>query len=269
MDPSNEGILFTFPHLIDYEIRARFRQDGDIIRIEEILSIKRQGLGFQWIDVTSPNYRVPGTSSTGKRKKIIIDDENELIIDVNSSGSQKAEKIVEILTAENIFEDHPTINRIPYKNGKSKSIDKSERLLVNTKGSVSAADFSSNNTMMGIEFKELDQSLEKFDEEIKLFLSIIEIMSKRYKDINVFHYIGHLPEGNNGKKFSKLDNGVTPRKYVFVKVTFNNGSTIYLIEIERNGRSLSTIALINNYSHDNEFINIVVNDILFGLVRLT
>ena len=270
LDPANKGIYFDFPYLYNYQIRARFRQDSNIIRIEEILSVKSQALGFKWIDVVSPYFRILGNSSSSKRKKVIrVDDEDEVIIESSAAGVKKTEKVIDIPVSGHVFEDNPVVNRVPYgsKNTTGGSGGETERVVVNTKGPVSAADIGGKQTVLGLEFREHNQPTEKLSGDIDVFINILLAMEKRYvNDLNVFYRVGNLPEGSKGRKFFKLDDGVTPRKYVFAEVIFKNGSSVYLIEVERNGKALSTIMLSNNGGHEKEVLISAVNKILESLV---
>jgi hypothetical protein len=55
--------------------------------------------------------------------------------------------------------------------------------------------------------------------------------------------IDYLPEGKRGKKFSKLSDVKTRRRYAIGKVILNNNMELSLIEVEREEKSLSMLLL--------------------------
>lgn len=242
-DQSNMGIYFTFPFIDDFEIKARFRQDGNVIRVEEILSVKGQKLGFKWVDVVSPHFAIHGNSSGEKNKKVIRVDENEIVIEPNASGTRRFEKIVDIPASESIFEEKPVINRLSYGTKTRNSSDETEKVVINVNELASAADTGGEKEFAGIEYRENKQETKKVEGDLGFFLSIIKAMESRYKGIKINILVDDLPEGNKGRKFHKLDDGVTKRKYSIVKIILENGNFINLIEIDRQGKSLSTLAI--------------------------
>lgn len=52
-----------------------------------------------------------------------------------------------------------------------------------------------------------------------------------------------MPEGKRGKRFSKLSDGITKRRYAVGKVTMIDGRECSLIKIEREVKSLSMLIL--------------------------
>jgi hypothetical protein len=120
-------------------------------------------------------------------------------------------------------------------------------------------------TITGVEFKEPDYLIEKFNGDIGIFLAVLKAIIERYKDIKVTYSVGNLPEGSKKGRFCKLEDGITPRKYAFAEVIFNNFTSIYLVEIERCSIA-STIPLMDNWGCGKEILNSVVNRILESLV---
>jgi hypothetical protein len=89
---------------------------------------------------------------------------------------------------------------------------------------------------------------------------------ENYKNIKASYSIDNLPDLKNGKNFSKLDDKVRLRKYLLSQIIINNKKTIYLIEVERYGKSLSTL-IINPSIHESENMQVITNEILEGLVE--
>lgn len=265
--PIKDGISFSFPFANDYEIRARFRQDGNIIRIEEILNVKGEKLGYKAIAIKSPRLHAVSNSDKSKKKTIVkIDDEDELIIETNSTGTRKLETIVDIPMAEHEFEDNPIINRIYHGSIKKRTIinEDTERILIDQNEIVSTGDIVGQGGKVGLEYRESEDPQQKFDGEIGEFILILKAMDKKYFDINLKITIGELPEGKN---FCKLDDGITPRKYLIAEIKFLKGIPAFLIEIERLGKSLSTLVLLSTIGYDELWWNNVFDKVVVGLVN--
>ena len=262
-----DGISFPFPFANDYEIRARFRKDGNIIRIEEILNIKAEKLGYKAIDIKSPRLHAVLNSNQSKKKIIVkIDDEDELVIDPNSTGTRKLETIIDIPIAEHEFEDNPIINRIYRGSVKNRTAitDDTERILIGQNEIVSTGDIGGQGGNVGLEYREPEAPQQKFDGEIGEFILILKAMDRKYADIDIKITVGELPIG---KHFCKWDDGVTPRKYLIAEVRFHKSLPIFLIEIERLGRSLSTLVLLSQMGDDESWWNSVFDKVVVGLVN--
>jgi len=264
---TNNGISFPFPFINNYEIEARFRQDGNIIRIEEILSVKGEKLGYKAISMNSPRLHAVSNSSEGRKKTIIkIDDEDELVINPNSAGARKLETIVDIPIAEHEFEDNPIINRIYAGKIKNRTAitDDTERVLIDPSEIVSTGDIGGQGSSVGLEYREQEATQQKFDGEFGEFILILKAMDKKYTDINTKITVGELP---TGKKFCKWDDGVTPRKYLIAEIRFNKKLPFYLIEIERLGKTLSTLLLLSLIGYDEAWWDNVFDKVVTALVN--
>ncbi len=75
---------------------------------------------------------------------------------------------------------------------------------------------------------------------------IFSILKRRKKVETLKIYIGKLNGHFRYRKACKLEDERTPRKYFLAKITFNNGLEALLLEIEREGLKLTTLALASN-----------------------
>ena len=55
-------------------------------------------------------------------------------------------------------------------------------------------------------------------------------------------YVGELTDIGE-RSFAFLDDGITPRKYIVAYVKLRNGKEVALLEVERAGRSVSTLII--------------------------
>ncbi len=264
---SNNGISFPFPLIHNYDIEARFRQSGDIVRIEEIVGVKGEKIGYKEIDVESPHLHSV-TNSNQSKKKIIIktDDEDELVIEPNPTGSRKMETIVDIPIAEHEFEDKPVINK-RYRGTikkRTKVTGDTEKILIDENEKVSTGDIGANGSNIGLEYRDQEANQQKISGDIAEFILILNAMEKKYVDISIKISVGDLAEG---KSFSKLDDGVTPRRYLVCEIRMKNNLPVFLIEIERQGRALSTLSLFSSVGYDNLWWDSAIDKVLEGLVN--
>ncbi|WP_454052672.1 Tn7-like element transposition protein TnsE [Clostridium sp. Marseille-Q7071] len=115
---------------------------------------------------------------------------------------------------------------------------------------------------MGLEFTNLYNVQEKG--ELEEFVEILKLLEKRNDVKSVEIIIGELPEGRKGKRFVKLNDEVTKRKYAIGKIAIMDGREYSLIEIERETRSLSMLILkVNTYVN----WNWVYSKVLIGLIN--
>lgn len=72
---------------------------------------------------------------------------------------------------------------------------------------------------------------------------MLKLLEKRddIKKVNII--IDEPPEGKRGKRFSRLSDGVTRRKYAIGQVTMMDGRECSLIDVEREDRALSILIL--------------------------
>ena len=67
-------------------------------------------------------------------------------------------------------------------------------------------------------------------------------LSRAYFVDSVEEYVGKLTDIGD-RSFTFLDDGNTPRKYIVAYVKLRNGKEVALLEIERAGRSVSTLII--------------------------
>lgn len=100
--------------------------------------------------------------------------------------------------------------------------------------------------------------------ELEEFVQILKLLEKRRDVKSVEVIVGQLPEGVKGKKFSKLKDGRTKRRYAVGRIVMMDGGENCLIEAEREDRALSILLLKSNI-----LINwkMVCSMLLLGLVN--
>ena len=117
-------------------------------------------------------------------------------------------------------------------------------------------------TLKGLEFDSLESVTVKG--ELQQFIELLKLLEKRSEVIHVTIIKGVLPEGLKERKYSKLSDGITQRKYIIGKLLLNDGREFSLIEIEREDKSLSMLML---QSYENVNWKKIYSSLLLGLVN--
>ena len=267
---STRGIHFQFPLEGHFEIKARYMRGRDgIIRIEEFIYFKEKNACRYFAEVYSPHiHDVTKVNKPRIRRHIITPDEF-LEIDNKCDGSRKSEKTVAIETAQHDFEIPPIIRLKPQTSiiQRTGSNEKTKDVEINSNNKVTTTDSGGLDLMEGIEFRELDRNNEPCEGDIGTFIKVLIELKNRYIDIDVSYLIGNLPEGMIGKWYNKLDDGSTPRKYVIAAVSVDENCTYHLIEVERQGRPLSTLVLIFRKIINKSEESAVFHQVLISLVN--
>ncbi|QDS48344.1 hypothetical protein FP477_14410 (plasmid) [Staphylococcus aureus] len=100
--------------------------------------------------------------------------------------------------------------------------------------------------------------------ELQDFINVLKIL-EQYPEIKAIQaFTDVLPEGLGTRKFTKLSDGVTKRRYVIAEVFMGSEERFNIIEIEREHHSLSTIILS---SYFNQNWSVIYNHILLNLVN--
>ncbi len=118
------------------------------------------------------------------------------------------------------------------------------------------------NLIRGLEFTSISNVEVKG--ELEEFIDILKLLEKKHDVKLVEIIIGDLPEGRKGKRFSRLSDGITKRKYAIGKITMMDDEACSLIEVEREDKALSMILLKGNILVNWKMIYSII---LLGLVN--
>lgn len=117
------------------------------------------------------------------------------------------------------------------------------------------------NLLKGLEFSSIASVQEKG--ELEEFTEILKRLEKRHDVKSVGINVGNLPEGRKGKRFSKLRDGLTERKYAIGKIIMMNGRECSVIEVVREDKALSMLLIKAN---GKVRWNLIYSKLLLGLV---
>ncbi|WP_244857055.1 Tn7-like element transposition protein TnsE [Oceanobacillus sp. J11TS1] len=108
----------------------------------------------------------------------------------------------------------------------------------------SAADSGGQQLARGLEHQMLHEI--KAQGELQDFINVLKVL-EQYPEVKAIRaFTDVLPEGLGERRFTRLSDGITKRRYVIAEVFMMNGNRFNIIEVEREHRSLSTIILSSN-----------------------
>ncbi|WP_040327629.1 Tn7-like element transposition protein TnsE [Clostridium ihumii] len=131
-----------------------------------------------------------------------------------------------------------------------------KKCLINNNSLRTIADEGGQALLKRLEFSSLDKTSIKGDLE-----NFIEMLKQLKKEPNVEIIVGELP---GYRAFSTLSDGETRRKYAIGKITMIDGTERSIIDIEREGRSLSILVL---KVQDKVNWKWIYNRLLYGVVN--
>lgn len=239
---------FKFDFLLDkFNIKARINKKGNQITVFEIISLKRKSINVGEINIYHPSLEQTMTTNDIKKKSFISRKvSNEREIDSGADGSTNTSEEINTSLINHEYETIPKINKV--KSGRTVRRDKEDE---NTKKYVSedrglrtAADSGGEELLKGLEFSNISNIKEKG--ELEEFVEILKLLEKKHDIRSVDIIIGELPEGRIGKRFSRLKDGITKRRYAIGKIIMMNGREYSLIEVEREDKALSMLLLKAN-----------------------
>ncbi len=258
-----EELKYDF--LLDsFRIRARVEKKDKFIRILEIISLSKKRINAEEINVFHPSLEGSISSNETKKRKYVNKNVNgDKELDPDAGGSTKESNEIDTFMIKHEYERVPKINK--KKTGRKiirNNEDKNTKTYILDNNNLrTTADTGGEDIIRGLEFTNISKIEEKG--ELRDFIEILKLLEKRSDIKSIKIIIGELPEGISGKRFSKLRDGVTKRKYVIGEIVMVNSKKISLIEIEREDKSLSMLLLEMN----NTKCDVMYSIMLFGLVN--
>lgn len=249
-----------------FNIRARVKIADNRVRIFEIIDIRNKDINAKDVFYTSKynkkNIRINKPKIRTYRG--LKHNKNKLLDPKIDGAKNKESDFISTISTQHHYSRTIKINKI-YDGERlvRDEIDENTQIYdVENDDIRTTADTGGLDKAKGIEYNglydiEVKGELEEFVEIMKLLKNKPNI-----KDVKVI--IDYLPEGKKGKKFSKLSDGETKRRYGIGRIIMDNSEEYSLIEIEREERSLSRLLL---YSMQNINWMRVYLRILLGLVN--
>lgn len=238
-----------FDFLIDkFIIVARVEKKEKYVRVLEIVSLKKKRIAAAEINVYHPSLEETQTANVIKKRKFVNKSSSEdRALDSSSDGSTKSSEEISTFLINHEYERVPKINKVKRRRRirRTKEDENTPKYILEDDKLRTVADTGGEELLKGLEFT----NIEKVEEEgeLKEFIEILKLIQKRC-DIKLIDVIvGDLPEGRKGKKFSKLSDGITRRRYAIGQIVMIDETKYSLIEVQREFKTLSML-LVKAYS---------------------
>ncbi len=233
--------------LNNFNIRARIEDKGTYTKICEIIALKKKRINAEEINIYHPSLEESHSSDTAKirtfvNKKTGADKE----ITSDGDGTRRDSEEIDTLLLTHEYESLPKIHRM--KKGtkviREKEDENTKKYVIEDDDLRSTADVGGEELIKGLEYTKIDKVEVKG--ELEEFVEMLRLLEKKpsIKSVNVI--IGELNEGIKGKRFAKLNDGITKRKYAIGNVVMFSGNHCNLIEVERENKPLSMLVLKSN-----------------------
>lgn len=226
---------------------VRLEKREKCIQIIEILGVKKKKINVGEINIYHPSLEESISSNEAKIRKY-VGKTNTGEVEVDSTASGASQAFDEVNTSmEHEYVRIPRINKLKIgrKVRRDKEDSETKKYLIDNGELRTLADEGGQELIKGLEFKTL-YSVE-IRGELKVFIEVLKLLEKRAEIRKVEIIAGELPDG---RKFSRLNDGITRRKYVIGKVIIIDSTEVSLVEIEREGKALSMLLIKNGKCWD-------------------
>lgn len=234
-----------FDFLFDkFNIRARVERKEKYIRVLEIVSLRKKKINVEEVNIYHPSLdETVSTNEVKKRTYINKNTSSDRELDSGADGAAKSSDEINTFLITHEYENVPRINKV--KSGRkikrNKEDETTKKYILEDEKLRTTADTGGQDIIRGLEFTSIERV--KVKGELEEFVDILKLLEKRNDIKLVDIIIGELPEGINGKRFSRLSDGITRRRYAIGKITMVDGRECSLIEVEREDRALSMLLL--------------------------
>lgn len=241
----NNSIKFEWPFQTPIKLKLRVKKTATGYTVLNIKAMLEKELQISNLEITHPSL-VRHEKSNEPRKRIILPLSNsgdyEADATVDGRTSDFDEVVTDTLTHE--YTDALLITRQRMVSTKQRDgIDDNTKKTVKVdNNNRSMGDIGGTSILRGLEVKSLQNTY--VNGELADFKEVLNELSRAYFVKSVEAYVGELTDIGE-RSFAFLDDSITPRKYIVAYVKLRNGKEVALLEVERAGRSVSTLIIIS------------------------
>lgn len=257
-------MMFDF-NMKHFKFTARVKENKAGYTILEIIKLKEKRINFNEIQVFHPSLEEYEKSDGSKKWTYINVNRNKgdkRVIDNELDGANKMTESIENDFIMHEYVKLPEIHRqkTGHANKHTKVDEQTKIYFKNDDNNRTFADEGGFNTGAGIDVSNIDLKYSKLSGELQDFINVLQQLRKmdgiKSVDINIIF----VPLG---RKFSHLKDGINRRRCIIGRILKTNREMIGIIEVEREGKALSTLIVKSN----NKMIkNIVYDELLEGLI---
>jgi hypothetical protein len=228
-------------------VTARVKENNNTWTVLQIVNMKNKKLPYNLISISHPEIRDQEKSNEPKKyayrhlNKGVGED--GFILDDKADGSTEDFDLVQMNQLKHEYLFTPKIERIkrnPVKQ-RTNEDENTKKYYIKDDSIRSTSDSGGQQLARGLEHQMLHEV--KAQGELQDFINVLKVMERNpdIKTIRVF--VDVLPEGLGERRFTKLSDNITKRRYAIGQVYMVNGRRFNIIEVERENRSLSTLIL--------------------------
>lgn len=252
-----ENIAFTWlqERILKFEwsftqpitITARVKEKNNTYTILQIVNVKNKDIPYQYISISHPEIQDQEKSSEAKKYTYRSinkqGDEEGFTLDEQLDGSTEDFDLVQMNQLKHEYTLVPRIERIKGSLSKqrTKEDENTKKYYINQDSTRSTADSGGQQLVRGLEHQMLHEI--QAQGELQDFINVLKVMEQHPKVQAIRAFTDVLPEGIGERKFIKLSDGVTKRRYVIAEVYMVNGKRFNIIEVVRENRSMSMLIL--------------------------
>ncbi|WP_106495385.1 Tn7-like element transposition protein TnsE [Lentibacillus sp. Marseille-P4043] len=249
-------------------ITARVKENNNTWTVLQIVNVKNKHIPYENISISHPEIQDKENSKEAKKytyRSINKNkDEEGFTLDEQVDGSTEDFDFVHMNQLSHEYTSFPRVERIKRGTFKQRlEEDENTKRYYGDNDSIrSTADSGGQELARGLEHQMLHEI--KAQGELQDFINVLKVL-EQYPEVKVIRaFTDVLPEGLGERKFTKLSDGVTKRRYVIAEVYMTRGGRFNVIEVERENRSLSTLILSFPSKQD---WNTIYHNLLINLVN--
>lgn len=230
--------------------------------------MKNKDIPYQYISISHPEIQDQEKSSEAKRYTYRSlnkqGDDKGFTLDEQIDGSTEDFDLVQMNQLKHEYTLVPRIVRIKGSPSKqrTKEDENTKKYYINQDSIRSTADSGGQQLVRGLEHQMLHEI--QAQGELQDFINVLKVMEQDPKVQGIRAFTDVLPESIGERKFIKLSDGVTKRRYVIAELFLMNGKQFNIVEIERENRSLSVLILSSSTIHN---WNSIYKSLLVNLVN--
>jgi hypothetical protein len=235
-------------------IIARVKEKNNTCTVLQVVNVKNKYIPYEHISISHPEILDREKSNEAKKFTYRLlnkkNDEDGLTLDEQAGGSTEDFDLLQMNQLKHEYTSVPKIKRIKSSSSKQRTReDENTKKYFGENNSIrSTADTGGQKLARGLEHQMLHEI--QAQGELQDFINVLKIL-EQYPQIKAIRaFMDVLPDGSGERRFTKLSDGITKRRYVTAEVYMVNGKLFNILEVERENRSLSMLILSATFIHE-------------------
>ncbi len=209
--------------------------------------MKNKHIPYESILISHPE--IQDRERSNEAKKITYHKQNqkgnqeEFTLDEQVDGATEDFDLIQMNQLKHEYTTIPKIDRVKGNSTKQRTREdeNTKKYYIDNDSIRSTADVGGEQLARGLEQQMLHEI--QTQGELQDFINVLKIMEQHPQVREIRVVIDVLPDGVGERKFTKLSDGITKRRYVIAEVYMVNKRRFSIIEVEREKYSLSMLIL--------------------------